>query len=114
MGTDSELRQRRGARGGQKTQDAVTGQVVQGDELVTSGLNTLKNIHDSLSGQVSGQSGAADDRDTVQTVWLRLNIGLSSDQISHSDNTKDLAVNWLENKPNVGECIKKLWFFLIR
>ncbi|KAF0306414.1 hypothetical protein FJT64_002440 [Amphibalanus amphitrite] len=54
METEAELRQRKGARGGQKTQDAVTGKVVQGDELVTSGLNTLKSLHQSLASQVSG------------------------------------------------------------
>ena len=53
MGTDTEVRQR---RGGRKSQDAVTGKVVQGDELVTSGLSALKNIHHSLSGQVSRRS----------------------------------------------------------
>ena len=56
MGTDSEVRQRKGARGGPKTKDAITGEVVQGEELVTSGLKTLQNIQQSLSNKVGHYS----------------------------------------------------------
>ena len=56
MGTDSEVRQRKGTKEGAKTKDAITGEVVKGEELVTSGLKTLENIKNRLSNKVSRNS----------------------------------------------------------